>query len=85
MSPYRRTLPVSRTEPAGGRLASAVGIGLFLSLSLVRVVGALINHEVFGTEATLALFATLGAAWMLASMARGARRSSRSESGAADR
>ena len=37
-----------------------VALAIFWLISLGRVVGAIIGHEVFGAEATLALMATVG-------------------------
>ena len=42
-----------------------VVLGLFWALSLVRVSGAMLRHEVFGTEATLALMAIVAIPWLV--------------------
>jgi Flp pilus assembly protein TadB len=49
---------------------------LFWTVSFLRVIGAAVRHEVFGTEATLALAAVLALPWIVlgAHRARRARR-----------
>jgi hypothetical protein len=44
---------------------------LFWSVSLVRVVGALLRHETFGAEATLALMAVIFTPWVVRRSKRG--------------
>lgn len=52
--PVRRTL---RDRFRGADRDLLPAMALFWAISAVRVVGALLRHEVFGTEATLALMA----------------------------
>jgi hypothetical protein len=58
----------------GDRLAAAwrsdggllIVLGLFWLVSVIRCVGGLLRHEVFGAEATLALMAIVGLPWLVA-------------------
>ncbi len=53
----------TRTAWEGASVPAVVA--LFWLISLVRVVGALLRHEVFGAEATLALTAVLALPFVL--------------------
>ena len=66
LSPPRSNPPVApeRTKRWGER-ELLVGLALFWVVSLIRVVGGVVRHEVFGAEATLALMAVLGLPWLV--------------------
>ena len=61
-SRFRPTAP----DKGGGRGEPEllVVLALFWVVSLVRVVGAIVRHEGFGAEATLALMAVLAIPWL---------------------
>ncbi|MGD0674580.1 MAG: MYXO-CTERM sorting domain-containing protein [Polyangiaceae bacterium] len=67
-SPYR--VP-GRAEVNRGWEPGVVDVDVLLAAcllgvaSLIRVVGAVLRHETFGAEATLALMAVAGLAWGL--------------------
>ena len=65
-SPPQSNPPVApkRAQRWGGR-ELLVGFALFWAVSLVRVVGGVVRHEVFGAEATLALMAVFGIPWLV--------------------
>jgi hypothetical protein len=48
-------------------LSLIVALGLFWVISVVRVTGAFVRHEVFGGESTLALMAVIGIPLLLLS------------------
>jgi hypothetical protein len=52
-------------EPDEGDSGMLLAFALFWVLSVVRVVGGLLRHEIFGSEATLALMAVVGVPWLL--------------------
>ncbi len=56
--------PLGRKDHGVDRAVRAV-LGLFWIVSLVRVAGAFVRHEVLGVEATLALIALVGIPWLL--------------------
>ena len=68
-SPYRNPSRLART----GRLgqwsiedgAVMTVLGLFWAVSVVRVAGDVMQHEVLGAEATLALLAVLAVPWLI--------------------
>ena len=68
-SPYRTVADVSRPEPARVRRMDGdvvVAMLVLWSASVVRVVGAVARHEVFGTEASLAFMSAVIVPWVLA-------------------
>jgi hypothetical protein len=50
----------TREAPARADRELRLVIGIFWVISVVQVAGALLRHEVFGAETTLALMAVLG-------------------------
>jgi hypothetical protein len=67
-SPYR----LASSSSYARRRASAptdrevtLVFGLLWLVSLVRVIGAVVRHEVFAAEATLALLAVVGLPWVV--------------------
>jgi hypothetical protein len=75
-SPPERPAPEASEEPDRERLHPV--FVLVWVASLVRVVGALVRHEVFGTEATLALMTLVGVSWYALAVRRQALRRRRS-------
>jgi hypothetical protein len=60
-SAKRGKLSVRRREIDGTAVAALLLLGL---VSFVRVVGAVVRHEVFGAESTLALLCLLAIPWL---------------------
>jgi hypothetical protein len=65
-APYRlagdRKTQEKQERPTGllADLSLLVALGVFWVISVVRVAGAFVQHEVFGGESTLALMAVIG-------------------------
>ena len=66
--PYRVDCRTPVDASASSRVEGPVlvAVVLFWAVSLVRVVGAIAGHEVFGGEATLALMVAVGTPWAAA-------------------
>ena len=56
--------PSDHLQRGHGERELLVVLALFWVVSLVRVVGTVVRHEVFGAEATLALMAVLVIPWL---------------------
>jgi hypothetical protein len=76
--PYRvvRRRPVDAGASSRVEAPVLAAVLLFWAVSVVRVVGAIAGHEVFGGEATLALMVAVGAPWAAAWAYLSARRGS---------
>jgi len=73
MGPYRSRSAHPEARPPMRERAwdLAFGLGVLLVASLARVVGAVVQGETFGTEASLALLIVLiSAAWAIKHLAR---------------
>ena len=72
-APYRlagdRKTQETQETPTALRadLSLLVALGVFWVISVVRVAGAFVRHEVFGGESTLALMAVIGMPLLLLS------------------
>ena len=72
MGPYRTSAETSGDSAANGEGSASARAEMWfvaavlVPVSVVRVVGAVVGHETFGAEATLALFVVLAAMYAFA-------------------